>query len=141
MRIRHLENAYAIRVEPGEEVVAALKSLAKQEGFGFAYFWAIGGMSSAKFIYVDLKKDIRNLFELSEQCEVLSLIGNISWDENNEPFIHTHVVLGKEDGTTLGGHLIEGVVYPMLEVFVQVFADQRMNRKLNLETKAMFWAI
>jgi predicted DNA-binding protein with PD1-like motif len=32
--------------------------------------------------------------------------------------LHVHVVLGLADGTTRGGHLLEGRVFPTLEVVV-----------------------
>ena len=34
------------------------------------------------------------------------------------PILHVHVVLGLSDGTTRGGHLLEGQVFPTLEVVV-----------------------
>ncbi len=141
MLIKRLGNSFAIRIEPGEKVVEALAEFARQENVGFAYFWAIGGMSTVKFLYVDLNKNFRTNFELNEQCEVLSLIGNITRDDKNEPFIHAHIVLGKSDGSVIGGHLVEGSVYPMLEIFLKSFPSERINRKLDAETKAMFWDI
>jgi predicted DNA-binding protein with PD1-like motif len=32
--------------------------------------------------------------------------------------VHVHVVLGLADGTTRGGHLLEGQVFPTLEAIV-----------------------
>ena len=34
------------------------------------------------------------------------------------PVLHVHVVLGRSDGTTRGGHLLEAQVYPTLEAVV-----------------------
>ena len=34
------------------------------------------------------------------------------------PSLHAHVVLGLADGTTRGGHLLEGRVFPTLEVVI-----------------------
>lgn len=36
-----------------------------------------------------------------------------------QPQPHLHAVLGLHDGTTRGGHLLEGVVWPTLEVIVR----------------------
>jgi len=54
---------------------------------------------------------------VDEQCEVLSLIGDIASGDDG-PSLHAHVVLGLADGTTRGGHLLEGRVFPTLEVVV-----------------------
>jgi predicted DNA-binding protein with PD1-like motif len=48
---------------------------------------------------------------------VLSLVGDIALADG-EPQVHAHVVLGRADGSTVGGHLLEGRVWPTLEVIV-----------------------
>jgi uncharacterized protein len=47
---------------------------------------------------------------------VLSALGDIAIDDHGKPSLHVHVVLGLSDGTTRGGHLLEGLVRPTLEV-------------------------
>jgi len=49
--------------------------------------------------------------------EVLSLVGDVTINDG-KPNIHAHVVLGKRDGSTSGGHLIEAIVRPTLEVIL-----------------------
>ncbi|MFE5922403.1 PPC domain-containing DNA-binding protein [Streptomyces sp. NPDC056468] len=62
-------------------------------------------------------KDYRRI-GVEEQCEVLSLLGDIAVGEDG-PTAHLHAVLGLSDGTTRGGHLLEGRVWPTLEVIVR----------------------
>ena len=38
--------------------------------------------------------------------------------EKGKPKVHVHVVVGRSDGTTRGGHLLEGHVRPTLEVIL-----------------------
>lgn len=38
---------------------------------------------------------------------------------DGQPQPHLHAVLGLADGTTRGGHLLEGMVWPTLEVIVR----------------------
>ena len=54
--------------------------------------------------------------------EVLSLIGDIALNEG-EPELHAHVVLGRRDGTTRGGHLLEAHVRPTLEAVLIELPD------------------
>ncbi|RUT82414.1 DUF296 domain-containing protein, partial [Mesorhizobium sp. USDA-HM6] len=49
-------------------------------------------------------------------CEVLSAIGDIATGDDGKPSLHVHAVLGLADGTTRGGHLLNGHVRPTLEV-------------------------
>ena len=62
-----------------------------------------------------MAKDSRRI-AVEEQCEVLSLIGDVAEDRDG-PSLNVHVVLVL-DGTTRGGHLVEGRVFPTLEVVV-----------------------
>ena len=61
-------------------------------------------------------KDYRRI-PVDQQCEVLSLLGDVA-EGADGPILHVHVVLGLSDGTTRGGHLLEGRVFPTLEVVV-----------------------
>src|SRR5262249_62014271 len=54
---------------------------------------------------------------VNEQCELLSLVGDIAEGQEG-PVLHVHAVLGLSDGTTRGGHLLEGWVFPTLEAVV-----------------------
>ncbi|MDX1621481.1 MAG: DUF296 domain-containing protein, partial [Nitriliruptorales bacterium] len=54
---------------------------------------------------------------VAQQVEVLSLVGDIALNDG-EPEVHAHVVVGREDGTTAGGHLKAASVWPTLEVIV-----------------------
>jgi hypothetical protein len=54
---------------------------------------------------------------VDEQCELLSLIGDVAAGQDG-PVVHVHAALGLSDGTTRGGHLLEGRVFPTLEAVV-----------------------
>jgi len=66
---------------------------------------------------------------VDEQVEVVSLIGDIALDDGN-PKVHAHVVVGKKNGTTMGGHLLEAHVRPTLELVLQDSAEQ-LKRKFD----------
>ncbi len=71
---------------------------------------------------------------LREQVEVLSLIGDVAWDELTGPKVHAHVVVGRSDGTTRGGHLLEAHVRPTLEVIL-VESPAHLRKKYDPESK------
>jgi uncharacterized protein len=60
---------------------------------------------------------------------VLSLIGDIALS-GKQPKLHAHVVLGKADGTALGGHILEARVWPTLEV-VLTESPRHLRRKID----------
>jgi hypothetical protein len=51
-------------------------------------------------------------------CEVLSLLGDVAQGDDGKASLHLHAVLGLQDGTLRGGHLLSGSVQPTLEVTI-----------------------
>jgi uncharacterized protein len=93
-----------------------------------SHFTAIGGFQEATLGYFDLEKKDYNKLPVREQVEVLSLVGDITLTEKGEPKIHAHVVVGRSDASTRGGHLIEARVRPTLEVML-VESPRHLRRK------------
>jgi len=63
---------------------------------------------------------------------VVSLIGDIALDKGN-PKVHAHVVVGKRNGTAMGGHLLEAHVRPTLELVLQD-SGEVLRRKFDPES-------
>jgi predicted DNA-binding protein with PD1-like motif len=59
----------------------------------------------------------RVLVIAADQVEALSLLGDVA-QHHGEPVVHPHTVLGRRDGSTVGGHLLSGQVWPTLEIIV-----------------------
>ena len=101
----------------GEEMTRGLADLAKTRSIPGAYFTGIGALRAAMLGFFDVTLREYRRFGIDEQVEVLSLTGNIA-DEDGEPRIHAHIVVGRFNGATLGGHLLEAHVRPTLEVIL-----------------------
>jgi uncharacterized protein len=108
---------YVVVCDPGDEAVAVLTQFARSEDLEAAQITAVGGFEQAVVGWFDpAARDYRRI-PVDQQCEVLSLLGDVAEGEDG-PIVHIHVVLGLSDGTTRGGHLLEGRVLPTLEVMV-----------------------
>ena len=105
-------------LEMGEEAKAQIIALAKQEGIENASFVALGAFEKATIAYFDWQKKKYQNIPVDEQVEVITLVGDIVPDDKGKPSLHAHTVLGRSDGSTRGGHLIEGHVRPTLEITV-----------------------
>lgn len=106
---------FVVVLETGDEAAAAIASVARQHALRATQFTAIGAFSRVVVAYFDWNtKKYRNI-PIDEQVEVLSLVGDITLDDG-KPKVHAHVVVGKADATAHGGHLVEGVVRPTLEI-------------------------
>jgi predicted DNA-binding protein with PD1-like motif len=113
----HGEKTYALIFETGDEAMAGLIEFARQNSLGGARFTAIGAFRDVTLGYFDWESKQYKHIPVGEQVEVLSLIGDVAL-EDGEPKVHAHVVVGRSDGSTRGGHLIEARVRPTLEVIL-----------------------
>jgi uncharacterized protein len=138
MKSKIIEDAdvvtYVLVCDPGEDAVAALQQFARAERLEAAQVTAVGGFERATVGWFD--RDTRQFrhIPVDEPAEVLSLIGDVAEDQDG-PSLNLHVVLGLSDGTTRGGHLIAGRVFPTLEVIVtEAPAELRkvMNRDIGV---------
>jgi hypothetical protein len=126
------ERTYALVFDKGDSVLAELEAFASQHGITAARFTAIGAFSDVKLGYFD--RDRKDYLEipLDEQVEVLSLLGDIA-EQDGEPKVHGHVVVGLRDGRTRGGHLLEGHVWPTLEVVLDE-SPEHLRKRSDAET-------
>jgi len=108
---------YVVVCDPGDEAVSALTRFARSEDLEAAQITAVGAFEHATVGWFDPATRDYHRIEVAEQCELLSLIGDVAAGEDG-PILHMHVVLGLRDGTTRGGHLLEARVYPTLEAVV-----------------------
>lgn len=112
--------SYAVICDTGDEFVEGLTQFARDERLDASHFTAVGGFSQAVLGYFDVNSREYREIPVNEQVEVLALQGDIAFDkEHGQPKVHAHAVLGKIDGTTVGGHVMRAEVRPTLEVVVE----------------------
>lgn len=129
----HGERTFAVIFDTGDEVKSGLVAFAKEKRLAGSHFTAIGAFSDVTLAYFDWQKKDYKKIPVKEQIEVLSLVGDVALKENGEPEIHAHVVVGRSDGSTMGGHLMEGHVRPTLEVML-VESPKHLQRRHDPET-------
>ena len=126
------EKTFAVIFEKGDEVIETLRRFANEQRLLASHFTAIGALSNAVIGFFDPAKKQYKKIPIREQVEVLSLTGGITF-EGDVPKIHAHIVLGKADGTAYGGHLLEGHVFPTIELIL-VESPKYLQRRLDKET-------
>jgi predicted DNA-binding protein with PD1-like motif len=113
------EKVYAVVFYKGDEVLSGLTDFAIQNKVEDAHFTGIGAVSGATVAWLDLSRKMYHPIEVKEQVEVLSLIGDVATFQG-KPIVHMHAVMGRHDGSTVGGHVFELHVNPTIEVFMTV---------------------
>lgn len=122
---------FVLVLDAGEEALTAIKAFAVAQNLTGTTLSGLGAFSRCCLGHFDpaTKEFSRN--EVAVQSEVLSMIGNIAGsgdavddDGDNDddaagPHLHVHCVVGLNDATTRGGHLIEGFVRPTMELVLE----------------------
>jgi predicted DNA-binding protein with PD1-like motif len=119
---------HVVILESGEEAFAALTRFANDAGISAASLTAIGAFEKAIVGWFDFTTKSYKKIAVDQQCEVLSAIGDVAVGDDGKASLHLHVVLGMSDGSTRGGHLLEGKVRPTLEV-VLTETPSKLRRK------------
>jgi hypothetical protein len=122
------QRTFVAVLDSGEEAFAAITAFAVRERLLGASLTALGAFERATVGWFDVGAKTYRKIPVEQQCEVLSAIGDIAEGDDGKPSLHMHVVLGLNDGSTRGGHLLEATVRPTLEVTV-VEAPVHLRRK------------
>jgi hypothetical protein len=109
---------YVIVLETGDELLSSLNGFALTKRLASSSFKAIGALSSVELGWFNWEsKKYQTAVKLDEQVELLSVIGDIAL-KDSEPQVHAHLVIGRQDGTAHGGHLLSATVRPTCEIVV-----------------------
>ncbi|RQW81999.1 PPC domain-containing DNA-binding protein [Micromonospora globispora] len=121
-----------VAVDKGEDAVTAINEVAARYHIRGARVTAVAGFKSAELGYFDRGKRDYLPIPVREQVEVLSLLGDIA-DNQGKAALHVHALLGHRDGTTVGGHLLHGEVWPTLEV-ISTEVGASLTKRVDPET-------
>src|SRR5947208_3937758 len=108
---------YAVVLDTGDEVTGELGKFVREHEVEAASVTAIGAFSRTVLGYFQWETKQYEKIAVDERVEVLSLLGDVAVGDEG-PTLHLHAVIGKSDGSVVGGHLIEAYVRPTLEVIL-----------------------
>ncbi len=120
---------FVLILDQGEEAFAAITEFANRERIDGASVTAVGAFSEAKVGWFDLATRKYKPIVVKEQCEVLSLIGDVAQGDDGKASLHLHAVLGLQDGSLRGGHFLSGSVQPTLEVTITETVEHLRRKK------------
>jgi uncharacterized protein len=119
---------YVLIYDKGDEFISGVQTFAKQHSLNASHFTAIGAFSDAIIGFFDKQIMDYKKIPVNEQVEVLTLVGNITLS-HGEYKVHAHAVFGKSDASTVGGHVLEGHVWPTLEVVLEESLKHLIRQK------------
>ena len=107
----------ALVLEKGEPVHESIIRASRELEIPGAFVTGIGALKEACIGYFQLESKSYKEVTLEGLAELLALNGDITW-KGDEPFVHLHAVLGLEDGSVTGGHLVRAVIGVTGEIFI-----------------------
>jgi predicted DNA-binding protein with PD1-like motif len=119
--------------DKGEEALGTVTAAVREHGIRAAQVSAVGGFRGGELGYFDRDSREYAHIPVQGQVEVLSLLGDVA-EQDGAPQPHLHAVLGHRDGSTVGGHLLRGDVWPTLEVIVTEVAPE-LAKRFDPETR------
>ena len=109
---------YKISFKAGDDIMGGMMRLAAAHPMQQAQLSGVGGVRGAVLAWYDPRARAFKQIAVNEKCEISGVTGTITTDAQGKPNVHLHLVLTREDGSTVSGHLLGGTVDPVLEVFV-----------------------
>ena len=127
------ERTFVLILDQGEEAFKAITDFANTQNITGASVSAVGAFAETKVGWFDLSAKTYRPIGVSEQCEVLSLLGDVAQGDDGKASLHLHAVLGMQDGSVRGGHFLSGSVRPTLEVTIrETVAHLRRKKRPEL---------
>ena len=133
------------RLMPEDDLFAGLIKIAKDHGMERGVILsAIGSLKNVVFVNVRPHTSIpvktEDMIEIEEAgpFELLSLEGNFfPSQENREPVIHLHAILGTSSGSVTGGHLLKATVFTTAEIVLGNLAGSSVFKAMSDVTQRM----
>ncbi|MCC9138471.1 PPC domain-containing DNA-binding protein [Pontibacter silvestris] len=124
---------YAVILSKGDEAVSGLTEFAEKYNVKSGHYQAIGDAMHIEVGWFDYNRK-QFLVVPIDTAEITSFTGDIAWYKN-KPVAHTHMTASLKDGSVKGGHLLQLIVGPTLEIIVTV-EPTYLYKKLNEEFQA-----
>jgi predicted DNA-binding protein with PD1-like motif len=118
VQFQRFGEGYELRLEAGERLMETITRFAEQQSISFAALSGLGAVRQVRLAYFNIETLQYETHDLEEQLEALSLIGNVSL-RDGRPFVHLHGSFGRRDLSVLGGHVMEGIVRPTIEMWLR----------------------
>lgn len=120
---------YRISLRKGDEIMSALTEFARENHIGEAHFSGIGAIDSGILGWYDPAKHADRKVVIASEAEIVSLIGDISEGRDGKPRIHAHIAVAFDDGSLKGGHLFEGRISLIGQIYVTAGTDSESTAK------------
>lgn len=126
------------RLPHGKDLITSIEDFCKENSIQMAVFSLIGAVSSATIGAYDQKQQVYVTFKEEGDLEIVTCTGNISLRDGS-PMVHAHIVIGDEQGKTMGGHLFSETIIFAGEIDLRELVGNPLERAPDATTGLMLW--
>ncbi len=137
MQYAKTPDGYLLRLDTDEEIVSKVAWFADDRRIDTGTVEGIGSLHHAVLGYFDRATNEYLRRSVEPDCEIVSLLGNISLKEG-KAYPHLHVTLGTRDFQALAGHLFEGKVAATCELRIRPLSGMVQRKK---DEKTGLWLL
>lgn len=127
MDYRKFGTHIVLRVDRGEEVMAAITALCEKENILLASISGLGAADRLVMGLYDIETQRFSETVLEQPLEITALIGSIT-EMDGKPYLHIHVNAADAEGRAYGGHLKSVRVSGTAEIVLTV-VEGHVGRK------------
>ena len=144
MEYKKLKDTIYLRVDKGEHIVEAIQAVRKKEAVCGGHFQGIGACGTAVLsTYIPEQNDFTD-HEISGMLEMISLMGNITLDCDNQPFLHSHAIFSYLNpagaSAIAAGHLKEAEISYTGEIVITPAGDA-IGRQFDADAGIEVWKL
>lgn len=128
---------YLVRLDKGERLSEALLTFVAKSDIQGAWVMGVGGALEATLGFYELDTKTYHWQEYQGLYEIVSLSGNLAFDQDGTFVFHLHGVLADRQFKTVGGHIKDLVAAATVELFVHATEKplrRAMNQQVGLKT-------
>jgi predicted DNA-binding protein with PD1-like motif len=129
MKYERLGNKVVVRIDKGEEIVDALKTICKKLDIKLGSIVGIGATDKVTISLLNTKTKKYQSKEFTGDHEIAPLVGNITM-MNGEVYLHLHVTMCNVEHKAVGGHLTSAVISATFEGIIDILEGQ-VTREYN----------
>ena len=134
MEYKVFGNTVVARIDRGEEILAAIREIARTEHIQLASVSALGATNDFTVGVYNVDEKQYHANDFKGNFEIVSLTGTIN-TMDGEFYTHLHMSAGDEKGQVFGGHLNRAVVSAVCEMVITVIdgvVDRRFSEEIGL---------
>lgn len=129
---------YIFKLPKGKDLMESLVAFCHDNQVKCGIVNVIGAVENATISTFDQKKKKYEKSVISGAMEIVSLMGNVSI-QDNRPCVHAHVMFSDQEGQVFGGHLLPGTKIFVGEAYIQELVGEPKVRRMDKVTKVSLW--